>query len=148
MPDTSCNEAGEQQSPDCDYLKNLILEGRMDYKVPWSERRDCSGMYSGAFQPSALQPWRPATLSRRFCTNGFSLDFGNCGLLSVFVSCDLGYIHSLPNSSNLLETDIRLPHSHIPPQKLLIATPGVKGCLWGFATASWNGSFSMWALMS
>ena len=28
MPETSFNKAGMQRPPDCDYLKNLILDGR------------------------------------------------------------------------------------------------------------------------
>lgn len=38
MPDNNCNETSEQQSLDCDYLKNVIIGGRVDYKVPRSER--------------------------------------------------------------------------------------------------------------
>ena len=48
-------------------------------------------------------------------TGGFSLDSRSSGVLALFfVSYNLGYIHSGSNSSNPLETDILLPHSHIP----------------------------------
>lgn len=40
MPDTNFNETSKQQSPDGDYFKYLIVDGRMDCKVPGSGRRN------------------------------------------------------------------------------------------------------------
>lgn len=72
------------------------------------------GYYSGASQWFDLQLRRPAMFRRRLSlTRGFSLDL-KPESVQLFVSYNLGYIHSGLNSSNPLETDILLPHSHIP----------------------------------
>lgn len=45
MPETSLSEAGKQRPPDCGDLKNLILDGRIDSKVPRSEKQNVVGLW-------------------------------------------------------------------------------------------------------
>ena len=105
MPETSFNEGGKQRPPDCDYLKNLILDGR---------KTECGRviilvLLSGLTCSCGDLPcsgegyyrWLQSSLWKPEC-------------MQLFVSYNLGYIHSGLNSSNPLETDILLPHSHIP----------------------------------
>lgn len=76
MPETSFNKAGMQRPPDCDYLKNLILDGR---------KTECGGVIILVL----LSGWTcscgdlPRSGEGYYFTGSFSLDFGNRSACSV-----------------------------------------------------------------
>lgn len=49
MPETSFNEAGKQRSPDCDYFKNLILDGGLTLRCGDEKETVVGGLFRSFF---------------------------------------------------------------------------------------------------